>query len=294
MFVRVSAINIYGSSIESLEGNGAIITTTPDAPTNLIEVTEQRTKSTLGLAWTAPAFTGGAVIDEYRVSYAEQGGTFSVLESSVVGTSYLATGLTAGTTYEFRLEAKNSYSYSAFSETLTLLCAFVPDPPATVASANTNELVTITWSDPVTNGSPITAYKILVEEKDTGVFTQESVDCDGTSADVVANRQCTIQLTTLRAAPYNLVKDDSVNVKIVSVNSYGDSVESATGSGAVIQLVPDATLSLANDPTVTTDTQIRFTWSDGASDGGNAVIDYAVYYDQGTDSFVLLDGAVID
>ena len=58
--------------------------------------------------------------------------------------------------------------------------------------------------------------------------------------------------------------------------------------------MPDAPVSLTNDPTVTTDTQIRFTWSDGASDGGNAVIDYAVYYDQGTDSFVLLDGGVTD
>ena len=101
-------------------------------------------------------------------------------------------------------------------------------------------------------------------------------------------------MTTLKAAPYNLVKDDSVNVKIVSVNFYGNSVESVIGSGAVIQLVPDAPVSLTNDPTVTTDTQIRFTWSAGASDGGNAVIDYAVYYDQGTDSFVLLDGAVTD
>ena len=91
-----------------------------------------------------------------------------------------------------------------------------------------------------------------------------------------------------------MVKDDSVNVKVISVNFYGDSVESVIGTGAVIQLVPDAPVSLTNDPTVTTDTQIRFTWSDGASDGGNSVIDYAVYYDQGTDSFMLLDGAVTD
>ena len=151
VYAQVIATNSYGDSVASTKGNGAIITTTPDAPTNLIEVTEQRTKSTLGLTWTAPAFTGGAVIDEYRVSYAEQGGTFSVLESSVVGTSYLATGLTAGTTYEFKLEAKNSYSYSAFSETLTLLCAFVPDPPLTLSTSNTNELVTVTWDEPIAN-----------------------------------------------------------------------------------------------------------------------------------------------
>ena len=47
---------------------------------------------------------------------------------------------------------------------------------------------------------------------------------------------------------------------------------------------------------MTTDTVVRFTWLDGISDGGTPVIDFAVYYDEGTatDSFVLLDGAVTD
>jgi hypothetical protein len=49
---------------------------------------------------------------------------------------------------------------------------------------------------------------------------------------------------------------------------------------------------LANDPSTTIDTVIRFTWSDGASDGGSPVIDYTVYYDQGSDSFVLLESSV--
>lgn len=60
------------------------------------------------------------------------------------------------------------------------------------------------------------------------------MDCDGTSAEVVANRQCTVSLQTLRATPYNLVKDDSVNVKVISVNIYGQSIESESGNGAVI------------------------------------------------------------
>ena len=41
-------------------------------------------------------------------------------------------------------------------------------------------------------------------------------------------------MAALKAAPYNLVKDDSVNVKVVSVNVYGDSIASSVGSGAVI------------------------------------------------------------
>ena len=71
VFAKVIASNIYGNSLASLEGNGAVITTTPDAPTALVEVYEQRTKSTLGLSWVAPVFTGGAVIEDYRVNIAE-------------------------------------------------------------------------------------------------------------------------------------------------------------------------------------------------------------------------------
>ena len=115
-----------------------------------------------------------------------------MLASGVTDTAYLATGLTFGVTYEFKIESRNSYGYSGYSETITLLCAFKPDPPLTASTANSNALVTIAWGEPIANGSPITAYKILVEEKGTGVFTQESVDCDGTSTDVMTNRQCTI------------------------------------------------------------------------------------------------------
>ena len=51
VFAKVSVINSYGFSQESVEGNGAIITTNPDAPTNLIEIYSLRTKSTLAFSW---------------------------------------------------------------------------------------------------------------------------------------------------------------------------------------------------------------------------------------------------
>jgi hypothetical protein len=52
VYAKVLATNIYGNSLVSDEGNGAIITTTPDRPLNLAEDTLQRTKSTLGLTWS--------------------------------------------------------------------------------------------------------------------------------------------------------------------------------------------------------------------------------------------------
>jgi len=65
-------------------------------------------------------------------------------------------------------------------------------------------------------------------------FTQEQVECDGTLQTVVDNRLCYVSLATLKAAPYSLVKAESVYVKVISVNVYGDSVYSDAGNGAVI------------------------------------------------------------
>jgi hypothetical protein len=69
----VIAINLYGESAVSNEGNGAVIVTTPDAPINLVENVSQRTKSTLGLVWEKAPFIGGAEIIDYRINIAEQG-----------------------------------------------------------------------------------------------------------------------------------------------------------------------------------------------------------------------------
>ena len=73
VFAKVAALNIYGSSEDSQAGNGAIIKVTPGTPTDLAEVYEQKTKSTIGLSWVAPVFIGDVAILDYRVSIAVQG-----------------------------------------------------------------------------------------------------------------------------------------------------------------------------------------------------------------------------
>jgi len=73
VFAKVRAINKYGSSADSFEANGAMITTNPDHPINLSEVYTSRTPTTIGLIWEPPIFTGGDVIIDYRVNIAVQG-----------------------------------------------------------------------------------------------------------------------------------------------------------------------------------------------------------------------------
>jgi hypothetical protein len=83
------ATNVKGESLVSEAGNGAIIVTSPDAPSNLIEKTASRSFTELGMTWDEP-YNGGSAIIEYRVNYAVQGQSFSVL-GTTTNTEFLAT-----------------------------------------------------------------------------------------------------------------------------------------------------------------------------------------------------------
>lgn len=103
---------------------------------------------------------------------------------------------------------------------------------------------------------------------------------------MLENRYCEVPFSTLTAAPYNLVLDEEIWVRVTANNFYGDSDPSEATNSGLVQLIPDAPVSLLNGPSVTDATQIKLTWSDGASNGGSVVLDYTVYYDQGSASYV--------
>jgi hypothetical protein len=101
-----------------------------------------------------------------------------------------------------------------------------------------------------------------------------------------------VPLAVLRAAPYDLVFGDSVDVQVAAINEYGSSGYSSVGYGALIQLVPDAPVDLADAVLITSATVIGFTWLDDTSNGGAAIIDYRIYYDQSTSTWVELDTGI--
>jgi hypothetical protein len=68
---------------------------------------------------------------------------------------------------------------------------------------------------------------------------------------MVAARECSIPIGVLTAEPYNLLKGNSVMVRVIATNFYGDSPYSPAGQGAVMIIVPDAPLNLSNNLAVT-------------------------------------------
>jgi hypothetical protein len=78
--------------------------------------------------------------------------------SGVTVPNYSATSLTEGVTYSFKVQSRNSYGYTEDSPVLTVLCAYYPEPPTVVTTANNNDHIIVDWNDPDFNGQPITSY----------------------------------------------------------------------------------------------------------------------------------------
>ena len=171
------------------------------------------------------------------------------------------------------------------SSPVSILCATKPSKLAAApVTSVTNDMVTIDWSTPTTNGLPITAYSIFIRTGDQLTYITDNSVCNGISNTVIAQTSCDIPLSTLTAAPYNLLKGYSIYAYVISTNAYGSSPASDYGNGGVIVLVPDAPINLVDNIGVTSRSVISFSWAPAASDGGTAILDYTILYDESYDN----------
>jgi hypothetical protein len=177
VFAKVVAYNSYGFSPQSSIGNGAIILTNPDAPVSLAENQQARTASSITFTWSAGAKTGGSPIIDYRISYDNALASWSYLQSGVGTLTFTATGLTPGLTYAFKVEARNSFGYSALSDPVQILCATIPSTPSAPTTSVSNADVIVTWSAPLANGTPILGYRVLIMQSNLIYSSLDS--CDG-------------------------------------------------------------------------------------------------------------------
>ena len=69
IFATVVAINYYGESPASDQGNGAIVLLVPDAPTGLADAVDITSAYIIGITCNDGMSTGGSPIIDYRVSF---------------------------------------------------------------------------------------------------------------------------------------------------------------------------------------------------------------------------------
>jgi len=141
----------------------------PGAPTSLTATADGPTK--IRLSWTASTDDGGADIS-YLIQVSTDGGsTFKHLVASTP-TTYPHTGLSAGTTRHYRVNAFNlgggAGPYSNIANTTTAPNA----PTALKATADGPTKINLSWIAPSNNGgAPITGHQIQVSTNGGTSFT---------------------------------------------------------------------------------------------------------------------------
>lgn len=154
IFAKVVAINYYGESIESDQGNGAIILLVPDSPINLQDNVDVTTAYVIGFTWEDGTSTGGQPILDYRILWDQSTQTYETLDEGILPKSYQTkVTLTPGAFYSFKVEARNSVGYSLPSAELTILCAQPPDQPEPPVTTTLESSIVLTWEAPWTGGS---------------------------------------------------------------------------------------------------------------------------------------------
>ena len=155
----------------------------------------------------------------------------------------------------------------------------MPDIPEAPTTAISGQYVDLTWPQINAQGSSLTSLTIEIKQAD-GSFATDLSHCDGRNQTIIDSRICSIPISTLRSAPFSHAWGAQIVARLSATNVYGTSEYSPEGQGAVILTTPDVPLNLEEVAASKSATQISVRWQEGAQDGGTAVIDYTLSYQE--------------
>ncbi len=255
---QLRAVNM-GDHTDLPAGAGTVTMAAPARPTNFAATAGD---AQVVLSWTNPQ---NSDIREWQ--YQQKVGTGSygdwteILNSQADTTSYTVTGLTPGTRYTFKLRAVNIGSTAgspsdAASATPPAKAPAKPDAP-TLTPGNTQ--LTVSWTEPATNGAAITDYDVRYK-------------LSTASDSAWAEWNDTDTSTTIGATITGLDNGTRYDVQVRATNSVGDSDWSDATSATPVPQVP----SKPGAPTLTVgNTQLTVAW-DAPANNGAAISDYDV------------------
>jgi trimeric autotransporter adhesin len=215
----IQANNDFGTSLSSSTSAAVTATTVPQAPT--IGTATRTTGVVYGgspsasLTFTAGA-TGGSSITNYK--YSTDGTNYTAFSPAQTTSPLTFSGLTAGTSYAFRLKAVNANGDSAASSAASsITAATVPQAPTITSSAGygTSGQVVVEISPNNNGGSEITSYTVTA--------SPGGATATGSSTTIAVN---------------GLTDNTSYSFTAVATNAIGNSASSSSSSGTPIYLNP--------------------------------------------------------
>jgi hypothetical protein len=120
------------------------------------------------LSWTAPKSAGSAPINGYVVTPYKAGVAQTATTFNSTATTEVVTGLKNGTTYTFKIAAKNSVGTGAQTSTGGITAGAPGRPGAPKVTSSAAGTLRVGFKPPATNGAKITGYTAICDSPNGG------------------------------------------------------------------------------------------------------------------------------
>ena len=269
-----------GYSDASNTVSNVVVPGVPGAPTGLTATPGTNSTDTgkIYLSWTAPTFQNPSITgyDVYR------NGTKITPVLNGTGTSFVDTGLTPGSLYTYKVQARNAFADSSglrspdSNVVSSIMAPGVPSIPRTFAA--TPDLlqagkINLTWAEPTSTNGTITGYDI---------YRKLSTDANyPASPTTVINGS-----TTLSQSYVGLLEGITYNFKIVARNAYADSSGLRSAEATATAMAPGlptapSGLTVTGDASVAG--KVTLNWAAPSNTKG-AITGYSVYIKLSSDA----------
>jgi hypothetical protein len=242
-YYRVRAYNTTGDSNYSNTASAKTLGKVPTAPSNLTATAAS--SSQINLSWTDNAAQESGFKVESATSASGPFTQIGTTASNV--TTFASSGLTASTTFYFRVRAYNTAGDSGYSNSASATTQQrIPNAPSSLtATAASSTQINLSWTD---NAAQESGFKIERSTSSSGPFSQIGT----TAANVTTYANSGLTVST---AYYYRVR---------AYNTSGDSgysnTASATTQGTTMPAAPSNLTA-----TAASSSQINLAWTDNAS-----------------------------
>ena len=252
-------------NVEQLRFSDQTVTVTvPGTPTNVTAVAGNASAT---VSWTAPANAAG--ITGYDVQVITGGNVVRTIAGNTASTSRTVTALTNGTTYTFKVAARNTFGTGVFSAASNAVTpATVPGAPTIGTASAANASATVRWTAPGSDGgSAITGYLVRALNPANVVVTTQPAAAGATSLVVTGLTNGTAY--HFQVAATNLIGTGAFSA---SSNTVTPSPAANTGTAPSAPIIRNGASGAVNDAAVT----VTANWRVPAQTGGSPITSYTV------------------
>jgi hypothetical protein len=206
--VAIQVANNYGISVLSEDSSsGYTFSSAPSAPSTTVRSGDGIDESSIVIEWDSLTGdeTGDEEITQYQVYWdaGQLGINWFLIAQETLGEgvevfSYshtITSGISVGTSYQFKYRAFNKYGYSPFSAISTIVTANRPDRPSAVSSEIQGDNIVVTWEEPDDRGSAIEQYYVVYYAVDGRSYVHDN--CNSESESLVTSRTCSFPLNDI-------------------------------------------------------------------------------------------------